>query len=107
MNYKIIDVRMWKGTQSWNYRKTVELLSKAVKACIKRDSYKRQSYAKCYVLKDDSWNILCSIPVEDCAMITGFSHQSPRSTDIKYRFNQDADELFELAKKILSLSEKS
>lgn len=50
-DFKTLDLRIWRGSQDWNYEELLELASPAapphrLRVVIHSDSYDRQSYAR-------------------------------------------------------------
>lgn len=50
------------NSQSLSYRELYKLKNKKIKLEVKSDSYHNQCYARAYVLKDDEWVLIYSIP---------------------------------------------
>ena len=52
----------YKGSQSINFREIYKLEEKRIKLEIKSDSYDQQCYARAYILNDEKWELIYSIP---------------------------------------------
>ena len=52
----------YKGTQSINFREIYKLAEKKIKLEIESDSYDMQCYARAYILKNEKWELIYSIP---------------------------------------------
>lgn len=55
----------YKGSQSINFREIYKLEEKLIKLEIKSDSYDQQCYARAYILKDEKWEPVYSIPYSE------------------------------------------
>src|SRR5574344_633705 len=76
----------YKGTQSVNFRELYKLENKKIKLEIKSDSYDMQCYARAYILKEEKWELIYSIPYSEMNTSNGLSHH------ITYRHNASAAE---------------
>lgn len=77
----------YKGTQSVNFREIYKLENKKIKLEIKSDSYDMQCYARAYILKDEKWELIYSIPYSEMNTPNGLSHH------VTYRHNASAAEV--------------
>lgn len=82
----IIEKITYKGTQSINFREIYKLENKKIKLEIKSDSYDMQCYARAYILKDEKWELIYSIPYSEMNTQNGLSHH------VTYRHNTSAAE---------------
>jgi len=64
----------YKGSQSVNFREIYKLEEKRIKLEIKSDSYDQQCYARAYILKDEKWELIYSIPYSEMKTPNGLSH---------------------------------
>lgn len=92
------------SNQSISYRELLKINDKKVKFLIKSDSYHIQCYAKSYVLKNDEWVEVYSIPY--CEMWTkeGLIHKNNYSKEPQHaisEFLQDRGRLYALTKEVL------
>jgi len=55
----------YKGSQSISFREIYKLDEKRIKLEIKSDSYDQQCYARAYLLKDEKWEQIYSIPYSE------------------------------------------
>jgi len=55
----------YKGSQSINFREIYKLEEKRIKLEIKSDSYDQQCYVRAYLLKDEKWELVYSIPYSE------------------------------------------
>src|SRR5574344_1874649 len=58
----IIEKITYKGSQSISFRENYKLNNSKIKLEIKSDSYDQQCYARAYILKDEKWELIYSIP---------------------------------------------
>lgn len=64
------------NSQSISYREIYQLNEKKLKLEIKSDSYHNQCYARAYVLKDDDWNVIYTIPYSLMQTPEGLAYKS-------------------------------
>ena len=64
----------YKGSQSINFREIYKLEDKKIKLEIKSDSYDMQCYARTYILKDEKWELIYSIPYSEMNTPNGLCH---------------------------------
>lgn len=98
----IIDDKLWQGSQSWNYRRTMKYGDNKVKLVVKRDSYDHQSYIVGYVLDPVhlKWNKVATIPFgKDANCFIVNAHQTAKPNIVLFAL--DADAVFELIKELL------
>ena len=62
INETLIENIIFLGSQSLNFREIYKINDKKKKLEIKSDSYDMQCYARAYVLKDEKWEQVYSIP---------------------------------------------
>ena len=104
-----IDVRFFKGRQSWNYTRIYVSGSLAIgnlgehklRVTIKRDSLDAQSYARCDRWDGTKWQQVCSIPIKHC-LCHAISYVESDTPALEGLFAADSTELLELAKKIIA-----
>lgn len=82
----IIEKITYKGSQSINFREIYKLDEKRIKLEIKSDSYDQQCYAIAYLLKDEQWKTIYSIPYSEMNTSKGLCYH------ITYRSNASAAE---------------
>jgi hypothetical protein len=58
----LIENIIFLGSQSLNLREIYKLNDRKIKLEIKSDAYDMQSYARAYILKDEKWEQIYSIP---------------------------------------------
>ena len=61
-----IDTRFYNKDQSWYFIRIVKWNNHKLKVVIRRNAYDHQSYAKCYKFDGKQWNVVNSMPIEDC-----------------------------------------
>jgi len=71
----------YKGSQSVNFREIYILDEKRIKLEIKSDSYDQQCYARAYILKDEKWELIYSIPYSEMNTPKGLCYH------VTYRHN--------------------
>jgi len=76
----------YKGSQSINFREIYKLEEKRIKLEIKSDSYDQQCYARAYILKDEKWELIYSIPYAEMKTPKGLCYH------VTYRHNASAAE---------------
>ncbi len=77
----------YKGSQSINFREIYKLEEKRIKLELKSDSYDMQCYARAYILKDEKWELIYSIPYSEMNTPNGLSHH------VTYRHKASAAEV--------------
>ena len=82
----IIEKITYKGSQSINFREIYKLDEKRIKLEIKSDSYDQQCYARAYLLKDEKWEPIYSIPYSEMNTSKGLCYH------VTYRSNASAAE---------------
>ncbi len=82
----IIEKITYKGSQSISFREIYKLDEKRIKLEIKSDSYDQQCYARAYILKDEKWELLYSIPYSEMNTQKGLCYH------VTYRSNASAAE---------------
>ena len=93
------------GSQSLIYRELYSLNDKKIKLEIKSDSYRSQCYAKSYVLKNDEWNLLYSVPYAEMKTKEGLIYHhdyKKRPQEAHNEFKIDILRLKDLTKQLLS-----
>jgi len=94
----------YKGSQSVNFREIYKLENKRIKLEIKSDSFDMQCYARAYILKDEKWEIIYSIPYSEMQTPQGLSHHLEYRKDAKSaekEFKADIQKLKKYVEKIL------
>ena len=94
----------YKGTQSINFREIYKLDEKKIKLEIKSDSYDMQCYARAYILKDENWELIYSIPYSEMNTPNGLSHHvtyRSNASVAEKEFKMDIDRLKKYVKEIL------
>ena len=76
----------YKGSQSISFREIYKLDEKRIKLEIKSDSYDQQCYARAYILKDEKWEPIYSIPYSEMNTPKGLCYH------VTYRSNAVAAE---------------
>jgi len=76
----------YKGSQSINFREIYKREEKRIKLEIKSDSYDQQCYARAYILKDEKWELVYSIPYSEMNTPKGLCYH------VTYRHNANAAE---------------
>ena len=76
----------YKGSQSISFREIYKLDEKRIKLEIKSDSYDQQCYARAYLLKDEKWEQIYSIPYSEMNTPKGLCYH------VTYRNNASAAE---------------
>ncbi len=76
----------YKGSQSISFREIYKLNEKRIKLEIKSDSYDQQCYARAYILKDEKWELIYSIPYSEMITPKGLCYH------VTYRNNAMAAE---------------
>jgi len=100
----IIEKITYKGSQSINFREIYKLDEKRIKLEIKSDSYDQQCYARAYILKDEKWELVYSIPYSEMNTPKGLCyHVTYRSnaTAAEKEFKTDIDRLKKYVREIL------
>ena len=94
----------YKGSQSISFREIYKLDEKRIKLEIKSDSYDQQCYARAYILKDEKWEPVYSIPYSEmntpkglCYHVTYRSNASAAEAE----FKSDIERLKKYVEKIL------
>ncbi len=94
----------YKGSQSISFREIFKLDEKRIKLEIKSDSYDQQCYSRAYILKDEKWELLYSIPYSEMNTPKGLCyHVTYRSNAAaaEKEFKTDIDRLKKYVKEIL------
>lgn len=94
----------YKGSQSISFREIYKLDEKRIKLDIKSDSYDQQCYARAYLLKDEKWELIYSIPYSEMNTPKGLCyHVTYRSNAAaaEKEFKSDIDRLKKYVKEIL------
>ena len=94
----------YKGSQSISFREIYKLDEKRIKLEIKSDSYDQQCYARAYILKDEKWEPIYSIPYSEMNTPKGLCyHVTYRSNAVsaEKEFKSDIDRLKKYVKEIL------
>jgi hypothetical protein len=94
----------YKGSQSISFREIYKLDEKRIKLEIKSDSYDQQCYARAYILKDEKWESVYSIPYSEMNTTKGLCyHVTYRSNAVaaEKEFKTDIDRLKKYVKEIL------
>ncbi|MBT6051394.1 MAG: hypothetical protein HOG49_31725 [Candidatus Scalindua sp.] len=95
-----IDTRFYNKDQSWYFIRIVKWNNHKLKVVIRRNAYDHQSYAKCYKFDGKQWNVVNSMPIEDCkCQVVSYAQKEVDAR--KELFLQDSQTLFEIAKKII------
>ncbi len=104
MKEATIEKITYKGTQSINFREIYGLENKKIKLEIKSDSYDMQCYARAYILKDEKWELIYSIPYSEMNTPNGLSHYATyrhKASAAEGEFKIDIDRLKKYIKEIL------
>ena len=104
MKEATIEKITYKGTQSINFREIYKLAEKKIKLEIKSDSYDMQCYARAYILKDEKWELIYSIPYSEMNTPNGLSHHVTyrhKASAAEVEFKIDIDRLKKYIKEIL------
>lgn len=102
---EIIEKICYKSSnQSLSYREIYKLNDKKIKLDIKSDSYHNQCYARAYVLKNDEWTQIYSIPYSLMRTSEGLIYKNdyknkPAMAEIN--FKEDIQKLKTQTEKIL------
>ena len=94
----------YKGSQSISFREIYKLEEKRIKLEIKSDSYDQQCYARAYILKDEKWEPVYSIPYSEMNTPKGLCyHVTYRSnaTAAEKEFKTDIERLKKYDKELL------
>jgi hypothetical protein len=92
------------SSQSLSYREIYILQDKRIKLDIKSDSYRNQCYARAYVLKQDEWSLIYSIPYSLMQTPDSLAYHSEYKNNPKLaepKFRSDIAKLKEFTAKIL------
>jgi len=104
-NEQLIEKITYKSSsQSVSYREILKIQNKKIKFLIKSDSYHCQCYAKSYVLKNDEWIEIYSVPYSEMSTKEGLIHKNNYSKEPQHvisEFLQDRGRLIALTKEIL------
>lgn len=95
----------YKGTQSINFREIYKLAEKKIKLGIKSDSYDMQCYARAYILKDEKWELIYSIPYSEMNTPKGLCYHITyrhSTNSAEKEFKADVDRLKKYIKEILT-----
>ena len=94
----------YKGSQSISFREIYKLDEKRIKLEIKSDSYDQQCYARAYLLKDEKWEPIYSIPYSEMNTPNGLSHHVTyrhKASAAEGEFKIDIDRLKKYIKEII------
>ena len=94
----------YKGSQSINFREIYKLDEKRIKLEIKSDSYDQQCYARAYILKDEKWELIYSIPYSEMKTPNGLSHHityKHNASKAENEFKTDIERLKKYIEEIL------
>lgn len=94
----------YKGSQSISFRGIYKINEKRIKLEIKSDSYDQQCYAMAYILKDEKWEPIYSIPYSEMITPKGLCyHVTYRSNAVaaEKEFKTDIDRLKKYVGEIL------
>ena len=94
----------YKGSQSVNFREIYRLEEKKIKLEIKSDSFDMQCYARAYILKDEKWELIYSIPYSEMKTPHGLSHHLEYRKDVRTaekEFKADVEKLKKYTEEIL------
>ena len=94
----------YKGSQSISFREIYKLEEKRIKLEIKSDSYDQQCYARAYILKDEKWEPVYSIPYSEMNTPKGLCyHVTYRSNAAaaENEFKSDTERLKKYVKELL------
>ena len=92
------------SSQSLSYREIYIQQGKRIKLDIKSDSYRNQCYARAYVLKQDEWSLIYSIPYSLMQTPDSLAYHSEYKNNPKLaeaKFRADVAKLKEFTAKIL------
>jgi hypothetical protein len=92
------------SSQSINYREIYMINDKKIKLDIKSDSHLNQCFAWAFVLKNDEWKLIYSIPYSLMQTPEGLAYHSEyknNPTQAKSKFREDIAKLKEYTEKIL------
>lgn len=93
------------SSQSLVYRELYVLNNKKIKLEIKSDSYRNQCYARSYVLKNDEWSVIYSVPYAEMETKEGliYHHDYKKQPQKAHNeFRTDILRLKDLTKELLS-----
>src|SRR5574344_1564602 len=94
----------YKGSQSISFREIYKINEKRINLEIKSDSYDQQCYARAYIVKDEKWESIYSIPYSEMNTPKGLCyHVTYRSnaTAAEKEFKSDIDRFKKNIKEIL------
>ena len=100
----IIEKITYKGSQSVNFREIYKLDEKRIKLEIKSDSYDQQCYARAYILKDEKWEQIYSIPYSEMNTPKGLCYHvtyKSKATAAEAEFKIDIQRLKKYIEEIL------
>lgn len=92
------------SSQSLSYREIYIQQDKRIKLDIKSDSYRNQCYARAYVLKQDEWSLIYSIPYSLMQTPDSLAYHSEYKNNPKLaegKFKSDIQKLKTYIEKIL------
>jgi hypothetical protein len=92
------------NSQSISFREIYRLDDKKIKIEIKSDSYHQQCYARAYVLKNDEWSLIYSIPYTLMKTPEGLVYHSEYKNKpalAEGQFNEDIQRLHHYVEKVL------
>lgn len=73
---EVIETVFGKGSQDITYRHIYKENGLKIKLEIKSDDYKKQCYARAYVLSNLEWSLIYSIPYSEMKTQTGLAYKS-------------------------------
>ena len=92
------------SNQSLSHREIYKINDKKIKLDIKSDSYRNQCYARAYVLKNDEWSLIYSIPynlMQTPESLAYHSEYKNNPTLAQAKFKEDIAKLKQYTEKIL------
>lgn len=93
--------RTWRGQQSWNRERIVEVGGSRLRYTVKVDSYAFQSYARVEKWNGDSWHVLHAIPGEQISTRNRISYVT--SNVHADAFDDDITELRRVAHAVMGV----
>lgn len=97
---KIIDTMVWKGSQSWNYKRLIDLGGHRVKIFFKRDSYDFQCEAHADRWDGAKWHRVYSLPFSNTLFPGRVSAHQPKAATA-LDFESDYEKLVKLVGDII------
>ncbi|MBT6046398.1 MAG: hypothetical protein HOG49_06210 [Candidatus Scalindua sp.] len=97
-----IDIRFYNRSQSWHFVRIQEWDGHKLKASICRNAYDNQSSAKCFKFDGNKWNLVFSMPIQDCkCKDVSYVMKEDRYPKMQELFLLDSETLLEKAKTII------